>query len=182
MIFRPERTFRPEHNYYPGLFIRMLDEIAPSIKDLYNQEFLGDVYIDMDGVLTPYADYENDNWLNHPEILCKKPQLTIIPNDWIILTKFSTPKEAILKYAWAKEYFPKNKIILVPAHESKADFIHPQSYDILIDDYNKNLNEWIAAGGCAIKFLNGINSMRADVPCVTLKEVIIWNHLIYTVS
>ena len=30
--------------------------------------------------------------------------------------------------------------------------------DILIDDYNNNLFAWLAAGGTAIKYLNGINS------------------------
>lgn len=30
--------------------------------------------------------------------------------------------------------------------------------DVLIDDYNKNLNDWKNAGGTAIKYCNGINS------------------------
>lgn len=30
--------------------------------------------------------------------------------------------------------------------------------DILIDDYNKNLQEWENAGGTAVKYCNGINS------------------------
>lgn len=29
---------------------------------------------------------------------------------------------------------------------------------ILIDDYNRNLREWNEAGGCGVKYLNGINS------------------------
>lgn len=31
--------------------------------------------------------------------------------------------------------------------------------DILIDDFNENLKTWAAAGGSAIKYLNGLNSM-----------------------
>lgn len=31
--------------------------------------------------------------------------------------------------------------------------------DILIDDFNENLKLWVAAGGSAIKYLNGLNSM-----------------------
>lgn len=30
--------------------------------------------------------------------------------------------------------------------------------NVLIDDYNKNLKEWVNAGGMGIKYLNGINS------------------------
>lgn len=30
--------------------------------------------------------------------------------------------------------------------------------DILIDDYNKNLNEWTESGGTALKYINGINN------------------------
>lgn len=32
------------------------------------------------------------------------------------------------------------------------------SSDILIDDYNKNLEEWREAGGTALKYMNGTNS------------------------
>ena len=30
--------------------------------------------------------------------------------------------------------------------------------DVLIDDYNKNLEDWREHGGLAVKYLNGINS------------------------
>jgi 5'(3')-deoxyribonucleotidase len=33
-----------------------------------------------------------------------------------------------------------------------------KSNDILIDDYNKNLEEWRAAGGTSVKYCNGINN------------------------
>ena len=47
--------------------------------------------------------------------------------------------------------------IFVPYGESKSDYI-PKGKHILIDDYSKNLMQWIEAGGIAIKFFNGINN------------------------
>lgn len=38
--------------------------------------------------------------------------------------------------------------------------------DILIDDYNSNLDNWIKAGGTAIKYVNDINSPRRDLFCL----------------
>lgn len=37
-------------------------------------------------------------------------------------------------------------------------------FDILLDDYNPNLRKWKAAGGTAIKVINGINSITDEFP------------------
>lgn len=37
-------------------------------------------------------------------------------------------------------------------------------HDILIDDYNPNLENWKKSGGTPIKYVNGINSPRNDMP------------------
>jgi len=56
--------------------------------------------------------------------------------------------------------------------------------DILIDDYNKNLYSWIAAGGTAIKYINEYNSVwdgyiidsrefnKEDIDCENNKKMI----------
>lgn len=49
--------------------------------------------------------------------------------------------------------------------QKKTDFIpggiryDKNRIDILIDDYNDNLFEWIKAGGFAVKMINGVNSL-----------------------
>jgi hypothetical protein len=127
------------------------------------------IYIDMDGTLTPYdyADYKDDKWKHHPSILCKPPIITNIPPDFVILTCVATCREAILKKSWAKHYFPNNQ--LITCFSSKYKEVDAKD-SILIDDYNKNLDEWKAAGGIPIKFLNGINSPRKDMLCVRAIE------------
>ena len=36
-----------------------------------------------------------------------------------------------------------------------------QPTDVLLDDYNNNLENWVEHGGIGIKLLNGINSKRS---------------------
>lgn len=36
--------------------------------------------------------------------------------------------------------------------------MHTRRYHILIDDFNPNLRNWEAAGGTAVKYINGLNS------------------------
>lgn len=55
---------------------------------------------------------------------------------------------------------PEKNIIFVPYEDKKIDYIPGgvKKTDILIDDYNENLFEWIEAGGTAIKAINQINN------------------------
>lgn len=73
------------------------------------------------------------------------------------------------KIAWLGQYCPFLDIQtqFVPAVSLKRDIVEairkPDGLgiglnDILIDDWNTNLEEWSAAGGLALKYLNGINS------------------------
>ncbi|ANU44661.1 hypothetical protein ADH76_03145 [Enterocloster clostridioformis] len=70
------------------------------------------------------------------------------------------------KHRWCDIHVPnidKEHRIFVPCGIGKPEYIQKAlrraitEDDILIDDYSKNLTEWSAAGGTAIKWLNGIN-------------------------
>lgn len=129
------------------------------------------VYIDMDGVLTKYSydDYKDNLWLKHPEVLTnKRPIVKYLPPDWIILTRYSTEKERELKREWIQHYFPNNGFILSPIE--KHHMVSPQNA-ILLDDYNKNLEDWKNAGGISIKILNDINSPRRDMLSLRIKTL-----------
>lgn len=69
------------------------------------------------------------------------------------------------KLKWIAEkipYFPvENFYISVSSKRDICEMVnnrHISFNDILIDDYNRNLSEWTASGGRAIKYCNGINT------------------------
>lgn len=67
------------------------------------------------------------------------------------------------KREWLREYLPnlkKDNIIFTGIDESKADRVKPESADVLIDDYSKNLNDWSNYGAYSVKALNGINNIK----------------------
>ena len=123
------------------------------------------VYIDMDGVITKYikSDYPS-KFLSVPHYF-KYRQLNIfeIPPHYIILSKVTTEEERRDKTLFIKKHFPNNKFILTKKPKHKR--VNPQG-NILIDDWNKNLNDWRDCGGIPIKYLNGINSLRKDILCI----------------
>ena len=115
------------------------------------------IFIDIDGVLTPYDrdDYVDDLWLKHPEILFKQPVIKHIPSDWIILSCASSSKELKLKEKWCKHFFPDNECHITYCPKYAMQF---PKHTVLIDDYKKNLaNPTVEI---PIKFLNGINSYQ----------------------
>lgn len=69
------------------------------------------------------------------------------------------------KNAWLDQYVPFIDVehrIFVSCEEPKTAYINEHlggmsKSDILIDDYSKNIKEWIAGGGKAIKMFNRVN-------------------------
>lgn len=72
------------------------------------------------------------------------------------------------KQIWLSEHYPMltaDQILWIPCQTiTKPDAVTIMTNhsitedDILIDDFNMNLNDWKSAGGTAIKFLNNCNS------------------------
>lgn len=76
------------------------------------------------------------------------------------------------KIEWLKETIPEINVAkqFIPSVSPKSQTIRAvlsqtrtqlQPSDVLIDDYNPNLNDWQAAGGTALKYCNGINSEKS---------------------
>lgn len=134
------------------------------------------LFFDMDDTL---ADFSILNWMN--EVNCDgffrnlKPLpflnevnklASMCPENIYILSacinnKFCKPD----KIVWLKKYLPaamKEHVFFSKVGKSKPNYVKYRfkkidKYDILIDDYSKNIEEWEAAGGTAIKFKNGHN-------------------------
>ena len=88
-------------------------------------------------------------------------------NIFIISACLQTPFCRKEKTEWLKKNLPaamKENILFTRVGKAKHNFVkwklHRKidKYDILIDDYSKNLIEWENAGGTAIKFKNGFNT------------------------
>lgn len=96
----------------------------------------------------------------------------VMQNDLYILTSVcglnpEIRNEQIMdKMEWIAKYYPCINLCNFIACESdkrntisKIKGFKLTKSDILIDDYKKNLFAWTSAGGAAIKYLNGINSV-----------------------
>ena len=87
------------------------------------------------------------------------------------------------KQTWLSQNLPEfdTATHLIIADSDKAETIlvlkklkQLNSDMILIDDYNKNLEDWTNAGGTAVKYLNGINSPDTfDGPVINAFEQIL---------
>lgn len=84
----------------------------------------------------------------HPAIL------TAIPPGW--------PTAGVGKRIWAKRMLPKfgyhkNEVVLAVQRPEKKDYaVHMDgSPNILIDDFQKNIDEWTKAGGYGVQYVDG---------------------------
>lgn len=76
------------------------------------------------------------------------------------------------KWDWIQEhlpFIPEENICFAPIGADKTDFVKGNAdISILVDDYNKNLEQW---KGTAIKALNGINSPSASFKSIDLYSI-----------
>lgn len=135
------------------------------------------LYLDMDGVMADFdgafpkvfgldhrnmADAEMWRHINgHPSFFRDLPPMTgalqffrkVEDFNPVILTacpKSNYQNVALQKRAWVREHLSKNVLVLpVMGGINKPLFMH-QPGDILIDDYRRNVEAWIAAGGRGI--------------------------------
>lgn len=68
------------------------------------------------------------------------------------------------KNVWLDEnaYFIKERIFVQCGQKKSACVGTLSRRDILLDDYSKNLNDWVEDGGTAIKIRNGINCINGN--------------------
>lgn len=103
-----------------------------------------------------------------------------IPQHIRLLTSVSdgiTMAEQIMdSFAWIRDHVPEfreNDFYAVATKKQDVPVmlrctISP--WDILIDDFHKNLKAWKQAGGTAVKALNGINSSDGTLPCIHIMD------------
>ena len=135
------------------------------------------VFVDMDGTLARFHDEDRylermweegffeqlkpfENAVDTVKALAKDPSIEVFILSAAI--EGEPPYCVAQKHAWLDKYLPeidKSHRIFTGVGENKAELIPHgiRASDVLIDDYNKNLDEWQAYGGHSVKFVNNIN-------------------------
>ena len=149
------------------------------------------VYFDVDGTLGKwYADARGYECLEqiidpanhyfrdidpHPFMIDLAKQLQEDGVDVCVLTATDERCQED-RLAWLADNMPfidQSHIIMCPVGADKAEYVENSRTSILIDDYNKNLDEWSKGGGVAIKARNTVNSPSqkyAEINMVTPEE------------
>lgn len=137
------------------------------------------IYVDMDGTLCRFHDTEHkyieamwtqefyinlkpfEEFLNGLSVcIDRNPDTEFYILSAILDTE--PPFAEAEKREWIHRHLPQlddDHMIFTPAGRDKSEYIGEINADcVLIDDYNKNLNEWRSAGGSSVKFINDINN------------------------
>lgn len=135
------------------------------------------IFVDMDGTLARFHDENKylermweegffeqlkpfENAVDTVKLLAQDPNVEVFILSAAI--EGEPPYCVAQKHAWLDRYLPeidKTHRIFTAVGENKAELIPHgiKASDVLIDDYNKNLEEWREQGGHSIKFVNNIN-------------------------
>ena len=140
------------------------------------------IFIDMDGTLTKWKNSSYSELLKKGYYKSLEPTKLVdavnelldvkeYRNNIYILSKYLEESSTAYddKKMWIETFLPKLKsenILLIPNEMSKSDFVSNRfimgcslnKEFVLLDDYHKNLDEWLSHGGCTAKYINGINS------------------------
>ena len=134
-------------------------------------------FIDIDGTLAVYISKEYAWWEIDGIFRYLQPQANVVNairqliqqgKEVYIISAYHrhTPQVKIDKIFWLQKYLPEIKLdhqIYTFCGEDKTIYI-PNGVkvtDILLDDFNRNLENWRDAGGTSIKLLNGLNSKES---------------------
>ena len=154
------------------------------------------IFFDMDGVLAKWESCSLEETFAHGFFLSREPVENVIKavkmlcNDddidvYILSATYEDHDNHSLaeKRLWNQMHtdIPLEKQIYVPYGQNKSDGLDIKTYDILVDDFSKNLREW---PGTTIKLYNGINgtkgswngfschsNMRADLLYLQLRAI-----------
>lgn len=134
-------------------------------------------FVDMDGTLAVYPDLEEKWWecpgifkfLTPQEKVVKAIKRLIKNNQEVfVLSAYNAefPETIEDKNYWLNKHLPEideAHRIYTLVGKPKTDYIEGgvHATDVLLDDYNKNLEKWAAVGGTGIKLLNGLNNKNS---------------------
>ena len=134
-------------------------------------------FIDIDGTLAVYISKEYAWWEIDGIFKYLTPQMNVLNavkelirmgEEVYIITAYhrNAPQVKGEKIYWLNKYLPEIDLshqIYTFCGEDKTAYIPNgvKPTDILLDDFNRNLENWRDVGGTSIKLLNGLNSRNS---------------------
>lgn len=157
---------------------KILDKLPISEVEIAGQAQRPRLFVDMDGTLARFHDevkylermYEpgffRDLQPFRGAVETIKEYMRQYPDAEVFILSSAIPGNppgcVQQKQAWLDKYLPEidHEHRLFPEMGTDKSAVIPggiRATDVLLDDYNKNLEEWRQAGGVSIKFVNNIN-------------------------